>query len=498
MRRLTTSPGLTFSAVLLVVGLLSLVAVSLPPEPTDGAEVAASRRVVAGDDATLVEGDVTVHGDSAESTTAGRAGGSGTLTAAKSGTAAKAATGGKGGSGGNAQGAALACKAGQNGGNTDIGVTATEIKLASTVVQSGVGASFLADSPKAMQAVVQKVNRQGGICGRLLRLKVVDDGWNDKLGLNFIRNFIESKEYFALPVVPSSEGLTAAIEAKDISTAGIPVVGSDGMLRQQYQDKWVWPVATATESTMRAMAKFGYDQGARTFGIVYDSQYRFGKEGADAFKAYVESLGGGAAVKAFVGIRPGESSYGSEVERFNGACNPCDMVAMLLEPATAETWVAGRPTFGKVLTSGAQTLFNRRFASNCRAACHDMLVWTGYNPPIDALAGKAGVNEFVNDVQSVDPGIDTTNAFVEGAYLGMTVFVEALRRVGPNLTRAALRAELDKMTFEGDLASTLQWTPERRNANIRAQAFSLQYAGDSFSGFRNEQTGWIADPVLAR
>ena len=102
--------------------------------------------------------------------------------------------------------------------------------------------------------------------------------------------------------------------------------------------------------------------------------------------------------------------------------------------------------------------------------------------------------DYVNDVKAIDPGIDTTNAFAEGAYLGMSVFVEALRRVGPDLTRDRLRQVLDSMDLTTDLASPLSWRPDHRFANSRAQAFSLQYAGDDFSGFRNEQTGWIVDP----
>lgn len=389
----------------------------------------------------------------------------------------------------------LECAPGRNGGATDVGVTGTRIRLASTMVQSGIGASFLGQSPIGMQAVVQKVNRAGGICGRILELRLVDDGWRADLGQSFIQNFIK-EGYFALPVVPSSEGLTAAITAGDIAKGRMPVIGTDGMLIQQYQSPWVWPVATATVSTMRIMAKHGYAKGARSFAIVYDRFYKFGKEGSDAFKRYVERLPG-ARLKAFVGIQPGQASYSAEIQQFNGACKDgCDFVAMLLEPATAETWIAGRPRFGTQITSGAQTLFNERFAKNCGAPCEGMLVWTGYNPPIGTLAALPGIRQFVNDVRSISPTADETNQFLEGAYLGMNVLVEALRRVGPNLTRAGLKQVLDGMTMTSDLSSPLSWTASRRHANTRAQAFSIVVAQGSFAGFRNEQTGFIADPSL--
>lgn len=395
----------------------------------------------------------------------------------------------------------LECTRSKNGGATDIGVTESSINLASTVVQSGTGSSFLGSSPIAMQAVVRKVNAAGGICGRLLDLTLRDDAWEAPRGLQFIKNFISEKKYFAFPVMPSSEGLTAAIEAGVIDAAdngrGIPVVGSDGMLRQQYEDPWVWPVATATVSTMRIMARYGYEEEkTRCFGIVYDKFYRFGKEGADAFRSYVKTLSG-ARMCADVGILPGQASYSTEVQRFNSSCaEKCDFVAMLLEPQTALTWIAGRPQFGTKVTSGAQTLFNEQFASNCGKDCAGMMVWSGYNPPIGNLAGLPDVEQYVNDVRIISPTVDITNQFLEGAYLGMTVFVEALKAVGPELTRERLAAVLNSKEFRTDIASKLGWSESQRYANCRAQGFSVVVAQGSFAGFEDERTGFIQDPLI--
>lgn len=477
MKKLLGSQGATALGLLVLLIALSTVAITLPRSEA----VIEEEAVRAGEEAELVGNEVAGDPDDPGVVNPEAIANPAAIEAAKKEAAAKG----------------LACKGGQNGGATDVGVTATKINLASTVVLSGNGSSFLSDSPKAMQAVVAKVNRAGGICGRTLSLTVRDDAWKSDQGLLFLKNFIESKQYFALPVVPSSEGLTAAIKAGEISRAGMPVVGSDGMLIDQYKDPWVWPVATATVSTMRIMAKYAYDKGARSFGIVYDSEYKFGVEGAKAFKDYVATLSG-AQMKAFEGVRPGESSYSTNVQKFNSDCNPCDMVAMLLEPTTAETWMASGPKRGTMVTSGAQTLFNRRFAANCKAACSGMLVWTGYNPPIDALASLPGVAAYVNDLRAVDPGIDVTNAFAQGSYLGMSIFVEALRRVGPNVTRANLQQVMNSQEFQTDLASPLRWTTGQRFANTQAQAFELRYAGDGFSGFGNKQTGWLRDPDLGR
>lgn len=420
---------------------------------------------------------------------------------AVAGPAEVAGSGGTTGGATQSVGDKLECAPGRNGGATDKGVTKNKIRLASTHVLSGPGSSFLGSSHYGLEAVVNRVNQAGGICGRILELTLRDDGWDAARGSQFLQNFInDGTGYFALPVVPSSEGLTQAIRSRIISNGQIPVIGTDGMLKEQYQDPYVWPVATATVSTMRVMAKHAYDTlGARQFGIVYDSQYKFGREGAQAFKDFVEKKLPGARVDAYVGIQPSQPNY-PEAETFNTKCGPtkrCEFVAMLLEPGTAISWINSHDApegFGTKATAGAQTLFNESFARNCGEKCSGMLLWTGYNPPIGELKNLPGVAEYVKDVQALNKGVDVNNQFLEGSYLGMSVFVEALKRVGPNLTRARLREVMDSMVYESDLASKLTYAANRHYANISAQAFEVRTGAGGFTGFANSGSGFIPDP----
>jgi ABC-type branched-subunit amino acid transport system substrate-binding protein len=422
-------------------------------------------------------------------------------TSGNKGSSATTSPSGKGSTGSPAAGRQLACKAGQNGGKTAPGVSADRIKLASTNVRSGTGASFLGTSYIGMQAVVNRVNAAGGICGRLLDLRIVDDGWEAARGANYLGNFAKA-DYFALPVVPSSEGLTQAIINKTIANAGIPVIGTDGMLKEQYADPWVWPVATSTVSTIRIMTKYAWDNGAKTFGIVYDNQYRFGVEGQKAFEQYVKELTG-APPKAQIPLQPRQTSYNSEANRFLEDCGAagCDFVAFLLTPETANTYINShtdkdgkKQGFGKIMSGGAQPLFNERFARDCKKACEGMLVWTGYNPPIGGLASAKDVAAYVDDVHSVDPQVDVNNQFLQGAYLGMKVFVAGLEKVGPNLTREGLRDAMNTMTYQSDLSSPLTWGPDKRFANLAAQPFRITTASSEFLGFAEVGAGFLVDP----
>jgi ABC-type branched-subunit amino acid transport system substrate-binding protein len=405
--------------------------------------------------------------------------------------------------------AGLACAAGRNGGATDVGVTATTIKLGATVVDSGIGASFLRDARFGMLAVRNAVNRRGGICGRKLELVLKDDEWRFDRGGDFIRNLVEQDKVFALAVVPSSEGLKNVSDAGYLKRKGVPVVGSDGMLIHQYTDPWIWPVAASTISTMHIMAKQAYDAGARRFGIVYEHTYHFGLEGAYAFNQVVRRLTGHdvegysnplsspKCSKRFCGIAAGQASYGGEIQTFNSSClaEPrCDFVALLLEPATALTWMTGGAlTPGENLRMGGpQPLFSRSFAEECGTRCNNLALWTGFDPPVGGNRGRPAIAEYMRLVRGVSSSADINSTFVQGAYVGMRLLVAALERAGPDLSRGRLGAALDSMKLETGLSAPLRWARGDHFANTRMQAWSIQYK-DRFSGWRDLRTS-VEDP----
>jgi ABC-type branched-subunit amino acid transport system substrate-binding protein len=409
------------------------------------------------------------------------------------------------------------CAAGRNGGATDKGVTANKITLATTVVRTGIGAAFLGEVQYAMEAVRNKVNREGGICGRLLDIRYIDDGWEANRGAGYLRNLIQ-QGVFAIPVGPSSEGLNVVIKNREIRAAGIPVVGTDGMIIRQYTDPWVWPVAVSTASSARIMARDAFARGARKFSIVFDRTYRFGVEAAEAYNNEVKRLTKAGVdgynkeydcQASFCGLAAGQSSYTSEVNRFQAG----EFVAMFLEPATALTWMAtpGAPVASsasggtpvKYGIGAGQPLFTRNFAVNCQSACDQFRIWTGFKPAIEGYANDPRVKTFVSDLAKTKPDADEFNQFSEGGYVGMQLLVEAMRRAGPNLTRARLRAVLDSMTFDSGLAlqGALRWPscPNRglctHFAASTMQAFAIQFRG-TFSGWRTKTIASDPHPAV--
>jgi ABC-type branched-subunit amino acid transport system substrate-binding protein len=388
---------------------------------------------------------------------------------------------------------------GNNGGKTDVGVDGKSIHLAATEVQSGIGQSFLGPVRYGMQAVLQKTNRAGGVCGRQLSLTLKDDVWSAATGKQYIDNFIQSAQYFALAVVPSSEGLNAASQGGDIDSAqdsvaggnGMPVVGSDGMLNSQYSDPWIWPVAASTATSMRIMAHYEATQAphrAQSFAIVYNGLYKFGVEGAGAFQAQVARDHGSLDRNCIVKLDPSQTDYNTQASAFNQSCgnesgHPVDFVALLLEPQTAETWLGDSPYLGHPKNGGGngaagpQPLFDQNFANKCGPTCSGMKVWTSFFPPVYPYNQQQPVQQFNQDLCQVDSncGTDANSAFTEGGYVGMELLVEALKQTGANLTRQGLAKTLDSMTFKSGLAADLTYQRGNHYANESMVPFIDMY-----------------------
>jgi hypothetical protein len=257
------------------------------------------------------------------------------------------------------------------------------------------------------------------------------------------------------------------------------------------------------------MARNAWSRGARSFSIVFDKNYRFGVEAAAAFNSEVKRLTGGHDVpgynsanncqESYCGIEANRSSY----DTFQQGFVPGDFMAMFVEPSTGLTWMNGtrspivagnqapsashpRVPYG---IGAAQPLFTYQFANDCKANCDGMWVWTSYKPYIESYTNDPAVKTYVDDLNKTKPDADEFNAFAEGGYVGMQLIVEALKAVGPNLTREALQAALDSMDFHSGLTiqDPLRWGAGDHYAAATMQAFAIQFKG-SFSGWRQKDT----------
>lgn len=526
-QRPSTTGAWAAATIVIVISILSTFTLS---KPQDGSRVGSAQRPSSYlfDTGTQGAGDgLGVAGDQPGGTGAS---GSGPGAAATGGpTAGRSAAGGgasagagpsSGGTSGRGESVRQAdrnydCTKGQNAGATDWGVSSNEIKFAATVVQTGIAKDFLSDAVFGIEAVRRKVNRAGGICGRLITIKYDDDGWDPARGEQIIEKYIGEQKYLGLAVNPSSEGLRFPIKNKLLDNNQFPVIGADGMLIGQYQDPWVWPIATSTHSVMHIMAKDALARGAKTFGIVWEGNYRFGQEGEAAFVGWVKRHGGSVVVDTK--IQGGLTSYKNDADSFVTSCSQsgqdlkkCDFIALLLEPGTASQWVRDGglgngdpktdpndssrtinvPAFG---IGAPQPLFINSFARDCGKYCANMRVWTSFKPPLSPFDTDPAVANYRADLASVSSSADANNPHVEGAYVGMLLVKEALEKLGPAPTRQRLKEVLDQTVLDTGLAPALKFNGSNHFAATTAQAFEAVYNSGSFTQWRYTDSGFIPD-----
>ncbi|MBV8305083.1 MAG: ABC transporter substrate-binding protein, partial [Acidimicrobiia bacterium] len=160
---------------LVAVFLTAACGLRAPKEDVRAAERAAlgNGNAALGAGAAASSDNGTASGEGAGGTAAvGGAGGTGAAGAA-GGTGAASGAGGTGGV--TPGGIGVAAPAGGNGGSTDVGVTATTITAGNVSDLGGPVPGLFQGGPYGTQAYFDYVNSQGGIYGRKLVLKSVDD-----------------------------------------------------------------------------------------------------------------------------------------------------------------------------------------------------------------------------------------------------------------------------------------------------------------------------------
>ena len=360
------------------------------------------------------------------------------------------------------------CKAGANGGATDFGVTGTRISVGMTHTRSGPNSSLVGNAHVAVKAVVDAVNRAGGICGRLLDVRMLDEPSGPSRWPRFDGTFAEL-------VGPLQSGFDAHIADGTVDRAGVPVVGTDGLTALQFRSRWVWPVGTPAASMARIAIDHAYRSlGARTFALVYDSRHEF-STAESVVRSYVATLTG-ASLRAVQRVDESSAQLGRDC-----AGGACDVVVLAMDSNAARSWLDGNAVRGRLQTAALRFVPGR--TGNCALACSTVVdVWAGYTPPVEPFVSDPDVARYNDEVGDVNP-------LVEGAYVGARVLVEALQRVGPTVTRERLRDVLDSMRYESDIVGRLAWGPEQRVGHASARLLRIGEAVEDGG------TGWVRDPT---
>ena len=164
------------------------------------------------------------------------------------------------------------------------GVSANKILFGQAAALGGPAGALGQGMKIGMEAAFAEVNRTGGVKGRKLELKSIDDGYEPTQSIEVVKKLLADDKVFAIagPVGTPTAMATLPIA----SAAGAPFVGAftgSEALREPYKPLVMNVRASYFEETEAMVAHLTKDLGATRIAIIYQDD-AFGQAGLAGVK----------------------------------------------------------------------------------------------------------------------------------------------------------------------------------------------------------------------
>jgi ABC-type branched-subunit amino acid transport system substrate-binding protein len=327
---------------------------------------------------------------------------------------------------------------GDNGGATDVGVTATEVRIGNVSTLSGPVPGLFQGAFVGMQAYVAYQNSLGGIHGRMLKLDLRDDGLDT--GTNRAQTAELASKVFALA---GSVSVNDAGGAPEEAKAGIPDVGVGLSKERRDLPNFFSPVPAPGRGYRTGQFLWysrHFPDAVKAVGTMY-GDVAASKTAHQDMRHAAESLGWKFVYER--GFQATETDFTADVVRMRQSG-----VKMVYLVASDEK---GMARFAKAMAQ--QNWKPEVFATGP----------SGYDQDLFTLGGQAVEGMYVDQqvsmyagedagqvpevkllddwVQKVKPGY-VPDLYVAWAWSSMRLLTQAMQAVGPHLTREALVKQL--------------------------------------------------------
>jgi branched-chain amino acid transport system substrate-binding protein len=362
--------------------------------------------------------------------------------------------------------------AGEQGGATDVGVTANSIKIGHIGIYSGPVGTFGQSLSWAGRATMQAMNDAGGINGRKLDVLVRDDGWDGTKGLNAARDLVERQKVFALCCIQSVSTSDPVTPYAD--QMKVPHVGGDGWGDIQYKGAWSFPLGVPSASEARVLAKYQVEKlGVKTAAVMYLNNTT-GQSFRDAYRQTLEKLGAKVVVDQPATFDdPGTTTLIARSRTAN-----VDTVAVYADPGIFGRMIreAAGQNYRPPKGFSGSTMFYFNVTPDLAGPWAEGSISMNHWTPHDQ--DTPGLRRYRDVVTKYYPKIDHT-AWTQTGYMGASLLGDALKRLGLNVTRQRLKDTLDQTTdFDLGLGSKVAFRPGRHHANTSLQLTRLEKDGD--------------------
>jgi branched-chain amino acid transport system substrate-binding protein len=358
--------------------------------------------------------------------------------------AAAATTGGTGGAatgsatqtaGATSNKASAAAPAGGNGGATDVGVTATTIKIGGTFFNGNYLDKYSQVSEQAAKAYFRYINDQGGVFGRKIDFVTCDTAGTAQGTNGCLTKLAKQDKVFVMG--PSLDFNLDTVQ-QTLANEKLPWVGSSGLYAEEFASPWMFPSQQPGADVGALITTFAIQKlGAKTIGVSYLNSVA-GPSCRDRAKAVAQKLGG--TVVAEVPNEESSPSLSAQVQQMRDK-NP-DAVVFCNDPINTVKFIQGsngyKPPRGFVGGFVAADDVAEAFGPNGVGAYG----FTGFD---FYKSANADVKRFRDITEFYYPAI-FHHFYSQAAYTGAVAVVEAIKRAGPQLTRDKFLAAVKSLT----------------------------------------------------
>jgi len=316
------------------------------------------------------------------------------------------------------------------------GVTDTNILIGQTVGVTGTVAGPVKEMNEGALAYIDRVNKKGGVHGRQIVLKTLDDKFDPALTLANAETLIKKDRVFALfqgRGTPHTQGILPLLAQNNVpllapSTGAAvfhaPVNRLLFNIRAKYQDE----IAKAIEHFATV--------GVHRISILHVDD-AFGQDGLEGFRKAMEARKlTPVSVTPFARVKPDYAAAAAQVIK----ANPAALVIVSSAKNTAEVIKAIRAQGGQMQIMTMSNNSSQAFVEDLGPASAGVIV-SQITPTPHLLSTLLG-QEFAQAAK--ESKITVSYAAMEG-FVNAKVLVEALRRAGPRPTRAGFIQALESM-----------------------------------------------------
>jgi ABC-type branched-subunit amino acid transport system substrate-binding protein len=337
------------------------------------------------------------------------------------------------------------------------GVTPTTVLVGQSAAFSGPAAQLGIQMNAGAKAYFEHVNKQGGVHGRTIELRIRDDKYESNLAADNTRKFIEDDKVFALfgyvGTPTSAAALPIFTEAKVPFVA--PFTGAE-LLRDPFNRQIFHVRASYYDETEKIVEQL-VSVGIRKIAVFYQND-AYGKAGLAGVERAMKKRN--MAMAATGTVERNTTDVGAAVKTILGA-QP-DAVVMI----SAYTSIAEFVRQMKKAGSAAQ-FHNVSFVGS--KALSDALGDEGHGVAISQVVpfpwntGIPIVKEYQQVLKAA--GITDFNFTSLEGFIGAKVFVEGLKRAGRELSRERFIAGLETMNGVDVGGFTVSFSPTSRSGS---------------------------------